>query len=306
MSSPVTHLRYVALADPDFEAATAFYGGIWGLTPVADDTDLAFFTAEGTSEPYIIRLRRAEEKRLDVVAFGMADEASVDALATRLGQAGTQLVTEPATLHTPGGGYGFRFFDPEGRLLEVSSDVAERTPRQLEARESIPNRLSHVVFNSTDLTTSIAFYQEHLGFQTSDWLEDKMCFLRCQTHHHSIAIAEGAHPSLNHVSFEMRGIDEFMRGTGRLIQDGGQRPLWGPGRHGAGDNTFSYFTDPNGNTVEYTTELEHIPQDAQWEPKVWTFDNVDQWGTAGPITEAMLMASTLNAPDHGLWKPAPV
>jgi hypothetical protein len=29
----------------------------------------------------------------------------------------------------------------------------------------------------------------------------------------------------------------------------------GPGRHRAGDNTFTCFIDPNGNTMEYTTEL---------------------------------------------------
>ena len=53
----------------------------------------------------------------------------------------------------------------------------------------------------------------------------------------------------------MRGIDEYMRGTGRLLRAGVEK-VWGPGRHMAGNNTFSYFLDPHGNTVEYTTELE--------------------------------------------------
>ena len=59
-----------------------------------------------------------------------------------------QLVSEPGTLQTPGGGYGFRFFDNEGRTVEISSDVAVREHRTIEEGESIPVRLSHVVINS--------------------------------------------------------------------------------------------------------------------------------------------------------------
>ena len=46
----------------------------------------------------------------------------------------------------------------------------------------------------------------------------------------SMAIARGPHPSLHHASFELRGIDEYMRGTGRLLRAallsmGAKRPL---------------------------------------------------------------------------------
>lgn len=41
----------------------------------------------------------------------------------------------------------------------------------------------------------------------------------------------------------------------------GVEKVWGPGRHYAGDNTFSYFLDKAGNTVEYTTELELVDED---------------------------------------------
>ncbi len=79
--------------------------------------------------------------------------------------------------------------------------------------------------------------------------------MRVNSWHHSLAIARGPHPSLHHASFELRGIDEYMRGTGRLLRAGVEK-IWGPGRHLAGNNTFSYFLDPSGNTMEYTTELE--------------------------------------------------
>ncbi|MGV9675551.1 VOC family protein [Nocardia sp. NPDC003482] len=304
--SPITRVRHVGLAVPDFRRTVDFYRTLWGLEVVAEDGDIAFFATPAHPEQYILRVRESSDKRLDLIAFAVDTAADVDALAQRLASAGVRLDREPRALDTPGGGYGFRFFDPDGRLVEVSSEVAPRAARALEPRESIPRKLSHVVINSPNVLATKDFYERHLGFRLSDWLEDAMCFLRVRTDHHIIAIGRGPHVSLNHVSFEMRGIDEFMRGTGRLIRSG-HTPLWGPGRHSAGDNTFTYFTDPTGNVVEYTTELQQIPDDDAWEPHVYTTDpeQADQWGTAGSMRERMVPAM-LNEPDRGLWTPAPV
>ena len=79
-------------------------------------------------------------------------------MAERLGTAGVQLVSEPDKLQTPGGGYGFRFFDNDGRTVEVSSDVAVRQHRKVEEGESIPVKLSHVVINSPNPEATVAFY----------------------------------------------------------------------------------------------------------------------------------------------------
>jgi catechol 2,3-dioxygenase-like lactoylglutathione lyase family enzyme len=304
--SPITHLRHVALAVPDLASTLAFYEGIWGLYRVAYDSDTAYLGSAGIAEPYIIRLRQAAAKRLDLISFGAVNRVAVDDLAERLGTAGISIVQPPGPLQTPGGGYGLRFFDLDGRLIEVSSDVAPKPFRLLEPGESIPRKLSHVVINSTDVHATRAFYQKHLGFRLSDWLTDRMVFLRCSTEHHSLAIAQRTKVTLNHVSFEMRGIDEYLRGTGRLMRHG-HRPLWGPGRHSAGDNTFSYFADPNGNVVEYTTELEKILDEDAWTPRIWpaTSDYYDQWGTAGGLEDLFALDAVTDT-DSGLWAPAPV
>src|SRR5690606_39021487 len=144
----ITHLRHVDMAVPDFKRQLTFYQDIWGLTRVAEDSGLAFLAAEGSPEQYVVRLRQASEKPLDLISFGAASTADVDAFAERLAAAGVRLVSEPGTLQTPGGGYGFRFFDVDGRTVEISSDVAPRAHRKIEEREAIPVRLSHVVVNS--------------------------------------------------------------------------------------------------------------------------------------------------------------
>jgi catechol 2,3-dioxygenase-like lactoylglutathione lyase family enzyme len=307
----ITHLRHVDLAVPDFETQLDFFTGTWGLTSEHSDSGLSFLAAEGSPEQYVVRLRQSPDKRIDLISFGAATPADVDTLAQQVAADGVTLVSEPGTLQTPGGGYGFRFFDNEGRTVEVSADVAVRQHRKIEEGESIPVRLSHVVINSADPDSTRAFYEKHLGFALSDTLMhprmgEMMWFMRVNAWHHSMAIARGPHPSLHHASFEMRGIDEYMRGTGRLLRAGVEK-IWGPGRHLAGNNTFSYFLDPHGNTVEYTTELDLIDEDT-WHPHMYDFSDPevsDQWGTANQMNEFVAQRS-FNDPDKGLFVAPPV
>ena len=311
MDRLITHLRHVDLGVPDFENQLSFYRDLWKLSPETTDTGIAFLAAEGSPEQYQVRLRADDEKRLDLIAFGAASAADVDALAEKLGSEGVALVSQPGKLQTPGGGYGFRFFDLDGRTVEISSDVEVRAHRKVEEGESVPVKLSHVVINSPQPEALVAWYDRHLDFRLSDTLfsphmGEVMWFLRCNAQHHSLAIARGPHVSLHHASFELRGIDEYMRGTGRLLRAGVEK-VWGPGRHMAGNNTFSYFLDPHGNTIEYTTELEQVDEDT-WHPHVYDFSNPqvsDQWGTANAMNEFVARQS-FNDPDKGLFQAPPV
>ncbi|OPG08986.1 VOC family protein [Microbispora sp. GKU 823] len=307
----ITHLRHVDLAVPDHAKQLEFYTNLWGLKAEHSDTGLTFLAAEGSPEQYVVRLRESADKRIDLIAFGAASRADVDALAGNLARDGVRLITEPGDLQTPGGGYGFRFFDNEGRTIEISADVAVRKHRAVEEGESIPVRLSHVVINSADPESTRAFYEKHLSFALSDTLMhprmgEMMWFMRINAWHHSLAIARCPHPSLHHASFEMRGLDEYMRGTGRVLRAGVEK-IWGPGRHLAGNNTFSYFLDPSGNTMEYTTELEVLDEDT-WHPHVYDFSKPevsDQWGTANAMNEFVAQRS-FNDPDQGLFVAPPV
>jgi catechol 2,3-dioxygenase-like lactoylglutathione lyase family enzyme len=311
MDRLITHLRHVDLAVPDYDAQLAFYTDLWQLSPGTTDTGIAFLAAEGSPEQYQVRLRADTEKRVDLIAFGAESADHVDALAEKLGTDGVTLVSTPDKLRTPGGGYGFRFFDLEGRTIEVSSDVAVREHRRVEEGESVPVKLSHVVINSPQPEALVAWYDRHLDFRLSDTLfsphmGEMMWFLRCNPQHHSLAIARCPHVSLHHASFELRGIDEYMRGTGRLLRAGVEK-VWGPGRHLAGNNTFSYFLDPHGNTVEYTTELERLDEDL-WHPHLYDFTDPqvsDQWGTANPMSEFVAKRS-FNDPDRGVFVAPPV
>jgi catechol-2,3-dioxygenase len=151
--------------------------------------------------------------------------------------------------------------------------------------------------HSPNHKAAVAWYEKALGFKVSDWLGDFMCFLRCNSWHHRLAFLPGP-PCLNHVAYDVLSVDDMMRGIGRLKKND-VAIQWGPGRHTAGNNTFSYFITPAGNVVEYTAELEAV-DDATWQMTVHkpTPETMDQWGVGvgGPQTMPH------PAPDKGLWQ----
>ena len=305
----VSHLRYAALAIPNFEQERDFFVNHWGLTEVSSSDGLSYLAAEGSPEPFILRLRR-DDKRVDLAGFGVRSRADVDALAAKLHTEEVRFVHEPQALTGFGGGYGFRVFDGDGRVLEFATGYETREARKIREREPIPVKLSHMVFNSADLNTTAQWYVDHLDFTISDSLvrpdgADMMHFMRCNPNHHSIAIATGPHHSLHHLSFEMRGIEEWMRGAGKILRSGA-RMIWGPGRHNAGDNTFAYFLDPAGNTIEYTTELAMVDDDS-WvahRHDISQLSTQDQWGTAQEMSE-LVARESFNDIDKGLFVAPP-
>lgn len=300
----VISLRYIGLAVPDFASERGFVGTTWGLREVTTDGDTAYFAAESSPEAYVFRLRKAAERRLDVISFAACDDTAVDTRAQRLEAGGIKLISAPHRLQGPGGGYGFRFFDLDGRAVEISCGVAEHPTRQLGGGESIPATLSHVVLHTPDVAKAAAFYEEFLGFRVSDWLGNFMCFLRCNAVHHCLAFIPGP-ASFNHAAFEMRGLDEMMRGVGRLLK-GNVQLGWGPGRHTAGNNAFAYFKTPGGNVLEYTAEVARI-EESTWKPTIYqpSAAVMDQWGT-GTAFGGGPQKLGHPAVDPGLWVAPPV
>lgn len=283
--SRVTEIRAVGYGVEDFAAERRFYAEDWGLVEVASSDDTVWFKTPGHDEQFVVRLHEASENCVEMIAMAANSRADVDALYGKVTDAGCKIIAEPAELDSPGGGYGFSFFSPDGLPFAISADVATADKRALQPWEGLPERISHIVLHSPDHQASVKFFTDVLGFKVSDWLGDFMCFLRCNSAHHRIALLPGP-ACLNHVAYDMPSVDDMMRGASRLRKRGTDI-VWGPGRHTAGNNTFSYFVTPNGFAVEYTSELEEVDFEKHQDKVLEPAPNVmDQWGigVGGPQT----------------------
>jgi catechol 2,3-dioxygenase len=254
-STRVTRLRSVELGVTDLSQSAAFYSRIWGLEPVVANGDTIHLRGNGI-EHHAVTLRERPTASLLGVHFAVMNREAVEALHA-MAQAQGVVVSAPADLpRSAGGGYGVQFRTPEGHVLNVSADVAHH--ENVNSDSSVPNKLTHVVLNSANIDQQTSFFVDTLGFKLSD-KTDMMDFVRCSADHHSIAMARGNGPTLNHCAFEMAGIDGLMRGAGRMKKHG-FNVEWGIGRHGPGDNVFGYFVEPNGFVVEYTAEVQQVDE----------------------------------------------
>ena len=254
-------LRSVELELPDVAKAADFLGGAWGLIPVGASGGTQFFRGTGT-HPYILSITKASSPAVVAITFsGSADE----------------IQKTDRTFDVPGGGKGFEIRGPEAQTYRFIIESSPAAP--LPAERDKPIQLSHAVLNSADQEASERFAVEKLGFIVSDRTAH-MRFLRCNRKHHCVAYAKSALPSLNHIAFEMKDVDAVMRGIARL-REAGYEAVWGPGRHGPGNNVFGYFIAPYGGVIEYTAEVSEVgddykvgtPEDWKWPP-----GRIDHWG----------------------------
>jgi len=258
-------LRSVELELADPGASADFFERVWGLVPAGTSGATRFFRGTG-DHPYILSLTRAAEPAVQAITFCGSEEE-----VGRLGK-------PDRSFEVPGGGRGLEVRGPEGQNYRFIVEMEK--PEALTGRDR-PIQIAHAVVNSTDVEASERFAVEKLGFKVSD-RTGHMRFLRCNRKHHCVAYAHSQFASLNHIAFEMQDMDAVMRGIGRL-RDSGFEPVWGPGRHGPGNNVFGYFIAPHGGVVEYTAEVGEVgddykvggPEDWKWPP-----GRTDHWGVS--------------------------
>ncbi len=75
--SRVTEIRYVGYALPDLENERFFYADQWKLVEVGEQDGMVYFTADGGAEGYVVRLRQAEDQRIDVIALAACQGCGV-------------------------------------------------------------------------------------------------------------------------------------------------------------------------------------------------------------------------------------
>ena len=280
---PVTALRSVELGTPDLDRSLKFYCDVWGLALVTRAAGVVYLRATGVDH-HVVALYQSARPELGAVTFRVASADDLASVAANTVAEGAQLIRAPMPTEAPDGGVVLAVRAPEGGVLRFVHGDIGHPPEP--GQGDRPERLAHVNLNSTDVDRSAAFYERALGFRLTD-RSKAMAFVRCNSDHHSVVLADAAVNGLNHVAFLMPSLEAVMRGSGRMI-DAGFPIAWGVGRHGPGDNVFSYFIDPVGTVIEYTAEVLQVDDSYvvrgpdHW---VWPPGRTDQWGIAPPKAE---------------------
>lgn len=291
---------HIALAVPDLEAAVAFYVDRWGLSLVQREGDRCFLATTDACYADLVLLVGAEPA-LDHLAFAFASadelESVLDAVVA-CGHPGLRPLGPP---EEPGQERSAAVLDPDGNTVELvlgsnrgAGHGAGDAPPP--TRGVAPRKIGHVVLGTPQRDAMEAFYR-HLGFVVSDRTAQGMSFLRCNEDHHTLALATTEAPWLQHVAYDVGTVDAVMRAMA-AFREAGIAPIWGPGRHGPGDNIFTYYQDPAGTIIEYYGELEIFEEfDPKLEAREWGPEHRgDTWGLAGPPPPAFFAAGPRPVP----------
>jgi 2,3-dihydroxybiphenyl 1,2-dioxygenase len=176
------------------------------------------------------------------------------------------------------------FKDPDGHPLALSYGFEIDKEPVRYTRDLNVAGLGHVLLTVKDTQRSHDFYTTLLGFRLSDWvcIDDniRLCFLRCNDRHHSIAFAPcmpGKAPRLQHVMLEVASLDDVMR-TYHYLRTRGAPIGMGPGRHPNCQTVHVYVQTPAGFAVEFGWGHRRL-DDASHQPIVYPSGTpVDIWG----------------------------
>lgn len=176
------------------------------------------------------------------------------------------------------------FKDPDGHHLALSYGLEVDKEPVHYTRDLSVLRLGHVLLTVEDTQRTHDFYTGVLGFRLSDWVivDDniRLCFLRCNERHHSMAFAPcmpGKSPRLQHVMLEVESLDDVMRSYHFLRIH--KAPIgMGPGRHINCQTVHVYVQTPGGFAVEFGWGHRRLDE-ATHQPVVYPPGSpVDIWG----------------------------
>ncbi len=303
----VKDLAFGRIVSPDLDAQEKFLTD-FGMIRVERTKDKLFM--RGSDADHHIHVTELGEPGFMGLAFHAHGEEDLDILSSQA--EGASPIEE---IDEPGGGRRVRLTDPNGLQIEVI--WGQKTHEPLEVRENIYNmngekyarvgdvkrieagpsrvkRSAHCVFITDKFLETNQWFQDNLGFKTTDVIlapetDDALAIFNHIdapnddefVDHHVFLFFQGPKLSFNHLSFEVEDFDDVQTGHYHMKAQG-HKHAWGIGRHYLGSQIFDYWRDPWGRIHEHWTDGDMVNNNhkAQDFPAEDGLQN--QWGPEFP------------------------
>ncbi|MCW8863705.1 MAG: VOC family protein [Colwellia sp.] len=265
-------LNHIGLNTTDTKTIGDFYHNVLQMKLETLDDGRVIASAKDRK----IVFAKAAEKGLGFGAYSADSLETLNALRKRLEDEGCNILPCVSPIYADKS--AFSIVDPDGNTQCFSVQQSEESSKN----SVLAGRLQHLVVTTTNITRMVDFYTKIIGFSISDKVLDdegkvKVCFLRGDHEHHSFAIFDAGTVRLDHHCYEAVDWNLIRDWADHLVAQ--DVPIvWGPGRHGPGNNAFLMFNDADGNWLEISAELEHVAEDKPvgiWEHCEKT---LNQWG----------------------------
>ena len=245
------YLHHLHFASPQPERLASFYGEAMDMEVSGPANGL--WVAKGPHRQILFSL--GEARKLIAAGFAVRDVEALEGLRARAAEKGLKQTEATAFFFDAG---AFQVYDPDGNAI-----VFGLSKREVQAQpKRIRGPIQHLTLASRDLAAIENFYSSGLGFGVSDRVlnhEGKVMtvFMRGNHEHHNLACFFQDRQGVDHHSYEA-GEWDTIRDWADHLATKNISLMWGPGRHGPGNNLFIFLVDPDENWIEISAELEVV------------------------------------------------
>ena len=244
------YLHHLCFESPNPEKLSDFYGKIMQMKPqsIGDNAWLC----SGKNRQILIK--EGMKNRLEFAAFSCRDEEGLNLLKERVKEEGIEVINLQPDLFQND---AISIVDQDGHNISFGLSKPN-----MNAESVLNGPLQHLTFSTLDVEKFVDFYVGKLGFCISDRVLHSngnlaTCFVRSNHEHHTVACFKSDRIGVDHHSYEA-GEWNVIRDWCDHFASMNIELMWGPGRHGPGNNLFVFVEDPDGNWIEISAELEVI------------------------------------------------
>jgi catechol 2,3-dioxygenase-like lactoylglutathione lyase family enzyme len=282
----VTRIGQVGLNVADLDRSIAFFERVLGLRVTLREGGRAYLTCDARHHEVV--LIESPERGYDHIGLQVGEVDDLEEAAAIVRAAGGRVVGYE---DEPGVERALRVVITGGHVVKLFAGM--ETVERANGDAPAPLKFEHVSLNLRDLG-GIERVLERLGFALSDRAGPMLSWWHCDEDHHGVALARHPVTRLHHYAWAFADFESLGRVADRAAAAGAPL-IYGPGRHGPGNNHFIYFKDPDGFLIECCSELAKLGPDSAYElGRKWTVRQTNLWGRSAP--PAFLLAGRRVAP----------
>ena len=244
------YLHHLCFESPNPEKLSDFYGKIMQMKPKSIGGNAWLCSGKNRQ----ILIKEGMKNRLEFAAFSCRDEEGLTLLKERVKEEGIEVINLQPDLFQND---AISIVDQDGHNISFGLSKPN-----MNAKSILNGPLQHLTFSTLNVEKFVDFYVGKLGFCISDRVLHSngnlaTCFVRSNHEHHSVACFKSDRIGVDHHSYEA-GEWNAIRDWCDHFASMNIELMWGPGRHGPGNNLFVFVEDPDGNWIEISAELEVI------------------------------------------------
>lgn len=276
----VIRIGHIALRVPDLDAAVEFQRAVLGMVETERTGGVSYLTCNERHHELIL-IQDDAVRGYDHIGLQVADAAALESARQTIAAAGGHVIGDVYD-GEPGIDRALRVRGPSGAIFKLFCGM--QTGETL-APGDRPVKFEHVSLKVRNPRPLERFLADGLGFAFSDRMGRFASWWHCDADHHGMAIVLAPKNELSHYAYTVTDLTAMGRVADRLKLHRDQKLVWGPSRHGPGNNQFMYFLDNDGAMIELCADLAQMPPAGDYEARKWPIDpsTINQWGGPPPL-----------------------